>query len=87
MFQRRTKIAYPGHFGRTHFCARMFEKSQIFFPDVQNEYFSARTVDFVQKWATIEPIMHKKAIKHENIGGSVFTAQKALKFFFRPLKH
>ena len=45
------------------------KKSQIFFcSDVQNQYFSVRTLNFVLKRSTIGPIMHKNAIKHEKIG-------------------
>ena len=44
------------------------EKISNFRPDVKNLHFSVRTLNFVLKGHVIGPIMHKNAIKHENIG-------------------
>ena len=68
MYSKSIKIAFHWHFGRSHFCARTFKKSQISFKIVQNWPFSVRTLNLVLKRFTIGPIMHKSAIKHENIG-------------------
>ena len=44
------------------------EKISNFRADVNNLHFSVRTLNFVLKRSVIGPIMHKNAMKHENIG-------------------
>ena len=55
-------------------------KISKFRPDIQNQHFRVRTLNFVLKGFTIGPIMHKNAMKHENIG---FRGVR----IFLPLKH
>ena len=65
-------------FQRDPFLCPDAEKISNFVPDVKNQHFSARTLGFVLKRSTIGLIIHKNAIKHENIGTDKF---------FRPLKY
>ena len=50
----------------TFLCLDVQKKSN-FRPDIQNQQFSVGTLNFVLKGSTIGPMMHRNAIKHENI--------------------
>ena len=58
------------------------QKISNFRPDVQNQHFSVRTLNFVLERSTIGPIMHNKAMKHENIRLRVFFGAEGAKMFF-----
>ena len=44
------------------------EKFSDFSPNVKKSTFKRPDAQFCAKWSTIGLIMHKKALKHENIG-------------------
>ena len=60
------------------------KKISNFLPDVKNQHFSVRTLNFVLKRSTIGPIMHKNATKHENIG-CIGVGAIGAEIFFDPL--
>ena len=61
------------------------KKISDFRPDVKNLHFSVQTLNFVLKRSVIGLIMHKNAIKHENIGfRGVFRRRRRRKKFSTP---
>ena len=86
MHQKSIKIAFQAHFGGTHFCVWTFENLKLL-PPSSKSTFHRLDAHFFLKRATIGQIMHKNAMKYENImSRGVFSAEGA-EIFFRPIKH